>query len=86
MLRINLVIQDNKVKFQLEDSSTTATVLRPDLIASNGIVHVVDRLFDKPSPDNGTKKVGKMMRCSSNTFVTLTHEYNPGAAIMIRGI
>jgi len=52
-------MQRNELMFRLHGFSQHARVIRGDLWASNGVVHIIDRLLDKPPVIVGSSLVSQ---------------------------
>lgn len=53
--------QNRELKFRLHDFSLRANVIKGDLIAANGIIHIIDQLLDKPPVTYGSTKVSSLV-------------------------
>ena len=67
--------QDNQAKYRVFGSSRRGTIVDPDLVASNGIIHIINKLMDTVAP---TVKSQREVSTPSRQGTTLSDGWHRG--------
>uniref|UniRef100_A0A8C5XB62 Stabilin-2 n=1 Tax=Microcebus murinus TaxID=30608 RepID=A0A8C5XB62_MICMU len=81
--------KDNQLKLKLHGGSTRVKIIQGDIIASNGLLHILDRAMDKTAPtfESSTEQtIMTMLQPRYNKFRSLLEETNVGPALDEDGV
>ncbi|KAM6216453.1 stabilin-2 [Rhynchocyon petersi] len=76
--------KDNQLKLKLYGGKKKVKIIQGNIIASNGILHIIDRAMDKMEPtfeSNTEKTIMKMLQPRYSKFRSLLEETNMGHAL-----
>uniref|UniRef100_A0A2K6FQW9 Stabilin-2 n=1 Tax=Propithecus coquereli TaxID=379532 RepID=A0A2K6FQW9_PROCO len=81
--------KDNQLKLKLYGGNKMVKIMQGDIIASNGLLHILDRAMDKIAPtfeSNTEQTVMTMLQPRYNKFRSLLEETNVGHALDEDGV
>ncbi|XP_031414613.1 stabilin-2 [Clupea harengus] len=61
-----IVTEDNQAKYRVFGSSRRGTIVDPDLVASNGIIHIINKLMDTVAPTVKSQREENLMKILSD--------------------
>nr|XP_012423854.1 PREDICTED: stabilin-2 [Odobenus rosmarus divergens] len=76
--------KDNQIKLKLYGGKKTVKIIQGDIVASNGLLHILDRAMDKMAPtfESNTKQtIMTMLQPRYSKFRSLLEETNVGHAL-----
>ncbi|XP_076967946.1 stabilin-2 isoform X2 [Tamandua tetradactyla] len=81
--------KDNQLKLKLNGGKKKVNIIQEDLVASNGLLHIIDRAMDNVAPtfeSNTEKTIMTMLQPRYSKFRSLLEETNVGHALEEDGV